>query len=256
MSFEQLKSDWNALGADDPLWAVLTDASRRGGRWNPDEFFATGVADVELLRARAAEIGVPIVGGRALDFGCGVGRLSQALAPHLAQVDGVDIAPSMIELARRFDRSGGRCRFHVNPDPDLRAFENDAFDLVFSRIVLQHMPPALSRGYLREFVRVLRPGGLLAFQLPARYPRTVRGFLYGVMPVALRQRVWRLRQRHPIEMHPVPRRVVEGDLAAVGATLHRAFPDESCGPEFESWFYFATKPARPAPAFDPTPANP
>ncbi len=48
---------------------------------------------------------------RALDFGCGVGRLTQALARHFNIVDGVDIAPSMIELANQFNRSGGRCRY-------------------------------------------------------------------------------------------------------------------------------------------------
>ena len=42
MNFDLLKRNWEAFGRDDPLWAVLTEPSRKGGGWDPDEFFATG----------------------------------------------------------------------------------------------------------------------------------------------------------------------------------------------------------------------
>jgi len=103
VTFDELKSDWNALGADDPLWAVLSEPTRKGGRWEPDEFFATGVADVGLLRERAAQLGVALGGARALDFGCGVGRLTRALARRFDEAVGIDVSERMLEHARRLN---------------------------------------------------------------------------------------------------------------------------------------------------------
>jgi SAM-dependent methyltransferase len=40
--------------------------------------------------------------------------------------------------------------------------------LIYTSVVLQHMEPQLSIRYLREFARVLRPGGILVFQIPDR----------------------------------------------------------------------------------------
>jgi hypothetical protein len=49
--------NWDRLGRSDPLWAVLTETSRRGGGWTPEEFFATGERDIALAMARAASGG-------------------------------------------------------------------------------------------------------------------------------------------------------------------------------------------------------
>jgi SAM-dependent methyltransferase len=78
----------------------------------------------------------------------------------------VDIAPSMIDLANRYNRYGGRCQYHLNAAPDLGLFPNDSFDFVFSQIVLQHMEPQYAHRYIGEFIRVLAPGGVAMFQLP------------------------------------------------------------------------------------------
>ena len=56
---------------------------------------------------------------QALDFGCGVGRLTQALAEHFERVAGVDIAASMIARARQENRHGDRVRYVVNERSDL-----------------------------------------------------------------------------------------------------------------------------------------
>jgi SAM-dependent methyltransferase len=55
----------------------------------------------------------------------------------------------------------------VNPADDLRLFPDNSFDLVYSNIVLQHMEPRYSESYIGEFIRVLKPGGMTYFQLPA-----------------------------------------------------------------------------------------
>ncbi len=169
MELRRLQQHWDAFGEQDPLWAVLTAPGKRGGGWEVDEFFATGRQDVEHALGALAERGIAIERGRALDFGCGVGRLTRALAAEFASSDGVDVAASMVERARYLNQDGDRVRFHHNGAPDLRLFGDGSFDFILSLIVLQHMRPELMRGYLREFVRLLRPSGVAFFSIPEWY---------------------------------------------------------------------------------------
>jgi SAM-dependent methyltransferase len=166
MDLEELQQNWNEFGKRDPLWAILTDPGRRGGKWDFEEFFASGRAEISAAMRRAREIGFPARHEAALDFGCGVGRLSQALCSWFERCRGVDIAPSMIELARKHNRYGEKCEYFLNSRDDLEIFPDNSFDLVYSNIVLQHMQPRYSTAYIREFVRVVRPGGLVVFQIP------------------------------------------------------------------------------------------
>jgi SAM-dependent methyltransferase len=170
MSFTVLRETWNTYGETDPLWAILTDPEKKNGNWDVAEFFRTGLGDVREKMFRPIEaLNFPLRRGRALDFGCGVGRLTQALCETFQECHGVDIAAAMIERARAYNRHGERCHYHVNAAPDLRLFPDAHFDFIGTFIVLQHMEPQYSRRYLEEFVRVLAPGGLLFFQIPAAY---------------------------------------------------------------------------------------
>jgi 2-polyprenyl-3-methyl-5-hydroxy-6-metoxy-1,4-benzoquinol methylase len=72
---------WEDLAGRDALGAILTDASRADGKWDIAEFMATGDAEADTVMSHLARIGqVPDCNGEALDFGCGVGRITQALA--------------------------------------------------------------------------------------------------------------------------------------------------------------------------------
>src|SRR5207248_6286253 len=104
----------------------------------------------------------------ALDFGCGAGRLTVALAEHFERCLGLDISARMIERARAVSDGMQNCRFDVLDSSGLAGVETGSFDFIVSRFVLQHMPSNLEKTCsIREFVRVLRPGGLLCFQLPS-----------------------------------------------------------------------------------------
>jgi len=166
---ERTRLVWNQLGERDPMWAVLSSPDKIGGRWDVDEFFASGEAQVSTLVGRLDAAGALPHTDRALDFGCGLGRLTLPLADHFTRVDGVDVAASMIEQARRHNTRGERCTFHLNERSDLARFDDDSFDLVLSLVVLQHIPPALTKRYLAEFVRVAKPGGTIVFQLPSEH---------------------------------------------------------------------------------------
>ncbi len=166
MDLTELQRNWDEFGKQDPLWAIRTEPDKRGGKWDVAEFFGSGEDHVRGLVARLAELGLP-TRGVVLDFGCGVGRLTQAFGDHYDEVWGLDIAPSMIEGAEAFNRHGSRVHYVVNDRPDLGRFEDATFDLVFSVIVLQHIRPDLSLGYVREFFRICKPGGAVVFQIPS-----------------------------------------------------------------------------------------
>jgi SAM-dependent methyltransferase len=169
MELDDLRQHWTAFGRQDPLWAILTTPGKRGGGWDLDEFFATGRPEVDEVFQMLAARGIAIETGRALDFGSGVGRLTRALAEHFDSCDGVDVAATMIERAREFNCDGERVRFHHNDAADLGLFADESFDFVLALIVLQHMRPPLMQGYIREFLRVLRPAGVAFFNVPERF---------------------------------------------------------------------------------------
>src|ERR1700722_8543946 len=165
MDLKELQREWDALGASDPLGT--TDPSARVGRWNPDEFFASGEREISVAMEKLRELGVSFYSGIALDFGCGAGRLTQALARRFQSVYGVDIAPSLIEQAKRLSRSE-KCHYLINGRDDLRIFPPEFFDFVYTSTALQYMEPHYSTKYIGEFLRILRPGGVLVFDLPER----------------------------------------------------------------------------------------
>jgi SAM-dependent methyltransferase len=167
-----LRRHWERLSQRDPFWAALTDFGSPRDHHDIDEFFRTGRAEIAAVLHRAEQQGIAVERSRALDFGCGVGRLTQAMAAEFRQCDGVDISASMIRLARRHNRFADRCTYHHNVAADLALFPDNHFDFVYSTLVLQHIEPRYIMGYLREMLRVLAPDGLLVFQLPSH--RAVR----------------------------------------------------------------------------------
>ena len=167
MDLSDLQTTWDALGGTDPLWAILSEADKKGRRWDADRFFATGVRDIESLMSDLRSLGRAPGGRAALDFGCGVGRLTQPLTKYFEEVVGVDLSHEMVRLAQAYNRAPDRCRYVVNAAADFAMFATGSFDLVLSYLTLQHMPPRYSTSSLREFVRVARNGGIICVQLPA-----------------------------------------------------------------------------------------
>lgn len=166
--FRKLARNWNVLGETDPMFGVLSDPTKYDGKWDPSEFFDTGRAHVDHMFRVLSDHGVDVApGGVCLDFGCGVGRLTVPLSERFARTIGLDVAPSMVEAARRYAPPGSQCEFVTNRTPDLRQFSDATFDFVHSCLVLQHIPPEVSVRYVQEFLRVTTRGGLVVFQMPA-----------------------------------------------------------------------------------------
>ena len=120
-------------------------------------FLSPGGAD-EVARSVA---GAPIAGARVLDVGCGLGAIDVLLVEHFgaAHVTGIDVeAPLVARAAARVDAAGMADRIAIRKvSPGPFPFEDGAFDVVFSKDSMIHIPdkPAL----YAEVHRVLVPGG-------------------------------------------------------------------------------------------------
>jgi SAM-dependent methyltransferase len=158
---------WDRLARYDPLWAILSDPSKTGRRWNLERFLETGRREVSLLMYQLRALGLDVPPGAALDFGCGIGRLTQPLAGYFDRVVGVDVSAEMIRLANDINQRPERVRYVCNVRSDLARFETGAFTFMYSNVVLQHVEPNKALQYLRELHRVVAPGGMLVFQLPS-----------------------------------------------------------------------------------------
>lgn len=216
MNLNEWQTNWDDLGKDDPLWIVLTDPNKKGGKWDPKEFFATGEKEIdeEVLGYLDAR-GIAVKRGVALDFGCGVGRLSQGLARHFEKVHGIDISPSMVENARRFNRFGEKVEYHINGSNRIETIADNSVDLIYSNIALQHIEPRFTKMYLRDFVRVLRPGGVALFQL------LEATFMRQVFPQGVVDAYRRIKHggKAYFGMFGVPEKEVTAILNAAGAEI-------------------------------------
>jgi glycosyltransferase involved in cell wall biosynthesis/ubiquinone/menaquinone biosynthesis C-methylase UbiE len=234
----KIQKSWDRFGKEDPFWAVLTHPDKKGGRWNEAEFFETGRRDIRAVLDRMTALGISLKYEKALDFGCGPGRITQALAEHFQEVHGIDIAPSMIATANELNRNGRRCIYHLNEEPHIRLFDENTFDMVYTWLVLQHMPTQLALGYIAEFVRVTRPGGVIVFQVPDRRQRATPGEEQweGDLPAVF----WRAEE--PIMlMCATPYAEVVRTLEEAGARAIEAVEDTHADPEWVFYYYVAAK---------------
>lgn len=210
-AFENVRDVYEKLGAQEPFWAVLSHRRFKRDAVDEDAFFATGQREIVRQMDLVESAGIELERGLALDFGCGVGRLTNALAGHFDKAIGVDISSTMIENANRLRRHASATFVH-NTQPDLSLFPNAHFDFVYSDITLQHIPMPASGRYLAEFVRIVKPGGLIICLVPdGKYRRP--GTLSAGLARFYRQR-WRpwwkkVRGKQPVQIHPIARRQVE-----------------------------------------------
>jgi len=160
---EWMQRDWDARAREDAYYYAAF-----GRRGQPDEeFFETAR---EILPALLPELArLPQCSPRArraLEIGCGPGRLIRALSPYFGEIHGVDVSAEMIRLAREKLRSIRHAHFHHVPDSTLELFADESFDFVYSYAVFQHIPDRrIVYRYFCETRRVLRTGGIARLQV-------------------------------------------------------------------------------------------
>jgi SAM-dependent methyltransferase len=220
--------DWEELARREPYFAVLTDEGFLGVAGNTvatAAFFETGEADIaSLLAAIASLLGRAPSLSSALDFGCGVGRLTLPLARRSTRVVACDVAPTMLAHARENARSAGLDNITYMTSADLCGLGDGQFDFVCSLLVLQHIPPALGYGIIRTLLRLIAAGGIAALHVTfgrpggrlRRLARVMRGRsrLIHRMIGAMRHDSLRLPY---MQMNDYDERVVLRDIEASGA---------------------------------------
>jgi ubiquinone/menaquinone biosynthesis C-methylase UbiE len=168
MNFKRLEKNWEGLAKKDPMWAILPNPQKKGRKWDNTAFFASGEYEIKIILSLLAKRNIQLPDRLlALDFGCGLGRLSRGLAARFHNVVGVDISPSMVAKAQKENKEFANISFIHNKKPDLSLFPNSDMSLVLSITTLQYIPQPSTTNYITEFIRVLKKGGVAMFQIPS-----------------------------------------------------------------------------------------
>lgn len=130
-----------------------------GVLWGDGYLSPGGPAEVDRVLA-----GLDLKGKRILDFGCGAGGITLHIAKTRgpAEIVGYDVERPVIERARAAAADAGLsaiARF-VSNRPGRLPFDDGAFDLVFSKDAMIHVPDKVA--LFAELYRVLKSGGTLA----------------------------------------------------------------------------------------------
>lgn len=213
---------WNQFGEDAPHWSVLVndDFLPETIDQNIDRFYASGIGDVHFCLNSLRRAGIPADRfERVLDFGCGVGRLSLALAQLADHVTAIDVSAGHLKLARERAALNGVDNVDWVQLRDLRALDQfSGYDLVLSLIVLQHNPPPVMAYAFRALLRALRSGGVAIIQIPT--------FMVGRFEVA----EYLANPPSGMEMHSLPQAVVYQIMDEEGCRPIEVREDNAIGP--------------------------
>jgi ubiquinone/menaquinone biosynthesis C-methylase UbiE len=156
----QMRAEWNERAREDAYYYVAF-----GRREQEDEEFSASAREVLNTLEHEMKRGLPGK-ARALEIGCGPGRLLQPMSRHFEEVQGVDVSDEMISLARQRLSSIPWAHVQTGNGKDLSMFADESFDFVWSYAVFQHIPEeAVVLSYLVEAARVMKPGAILRCQL-------------------------------------------------------------------------------------------
>jgi SAM-dependent methyltransferase len=160
---DRMREDWNQRAREDAHFYVAF-----GGRDQDQAAFEATASDVLLsfeTELKRLPQGANRRAWRALEIGCGPGRLMKPMSCHFGEIHGVDVSDQMIELARERLRDVPHAHVHATNGASLAQFADESFDFVYSFAVFQHIPSReVVLEYMRETVRVLKPGGIFRGQ--------------------------------------------------------------------------------------------
>ncbi len=183
-----MRADWNARALEDARYYVAF--GRRGQE--EDEFFASASDVVYSLEEELKRLprNLPPEARRALEIGCGPGRLMRPMSRNFGELHGVDVSDEMIRLAQERFGASRSIHLRVTNGADLAPLASDYFDFVYSYAVFQHIPTrGVVLAYFDEIRRVLKEGGLARLQLnglppAAAPPNTWEGIRFSREEVA------------------------------------------------------------------------
>ena len=236
----EIRRSWAQLGISRPHFSVLTEqrflpeniAGSLGQFWQSGQTEAASIAAI----ARRYNEGDPS-SQTCVEFGCGVGRVTMALARHYRSVQAYDISATHLALARQRAQETATTNvvFHLCSDDPLAALQ--PCDLFYSLIVFQHNPPVLITRLVRSALRSLRPGGIAIFQVPTYH-----------LGYRFRTADWLATEHVPdMQMHCLPQTRIFELIAQEGCLVKEVREDDWAGPADErlSNTFVVKKPAAP-----------
>jgi SAM-dependent methyltransferase len=174
MARPSMRSFWDDRAREDALYFV--DSRQNYGEPDLERFFAEGDSALEGF---LDSVDVSLRQGQTVvDIGCGVGRLTRAIASRAGRVVAIDVSEEMLVRARELNPDLDHVEWRLGDGDSLTGVPDDSADACVSAVVFQHLPdPQITLNYVREIGRVLRPEGWAAIQFsndPGIHRRRVR----------------------------------------------------------------------------------
>jgi len=181
VTVRQMKKDWNARARKNPLYYIACDDAD-----NDAVFAESGRRDAAIVMDGLAQL---LPGrGRALEIGCGIGRLLEPLAGEFRELCGVDISGEMVRQGRKRLSQFPQISFTEIDGGGSLPFADSSFDFCYSFITFHHIPEkSIVLRFIGEARRLLRPGGIFRFHTFGLPP----GILQAVRERVTKKDTWR-----------------------------------------------------------------
>jgi SAM-dependent methyltransferase len=163
-------ADWEKLATDNPYWAVLTEDQFKGPvtEASLENFFQSGERDVEgfirMVNGIFPSFSPPFK--TVVDLGCGVGRLLLPMARKSAKAYGIDVSPTMRQIASQHAATAGLSNVECVATAEELVSRHVKADWVSSFIVLQHIEPRIGYFILNDLLQCVKPGGFASLHIP------------------------------------------------------------------------------------------
>ncbi len=164
-----MRKTWDRYSDKNAAFFIATEGKPldQEFEWDMDAFFEQGKTELEDKLLRDIELPVEKFSTMTvLEIGCGIGRQTRAFATLFNRVIALDISKNMLTNAKQFLADFNNVSFVLGNGSDLSGVQDDSVDMVYSFVVFQHITDiSITRNYIKEAARVLRPGGHFIFQV-------------------------------------------------------------------------------------------
>jgi 2-polyprenyl-3-methyl-5-hydroxy-6-metoxy-1,4-benzoquinol methylase len=217
---DKIKKSWEHLGITRAHHSVLTskDFLPDSLEKNIDAFWKSGDKEVKEIEAILKRHGMKLNEVNvAVEYGCGVGRVTTQLAKQVKAMYAYDISRPHLDYAKEHaEEEGVDIKFHLVSDPLGKLHPCDLF---YSRIVFQHNPPPIILQLIKNAMEALNPRGIAIFQVPSY----IKGYEFKLEE-------W-MKKDHALDMqmHCIPQTAIFTLAETTGCKLLEIREDNWCG---------------------------
>jgi SAM-dependent methyltransferase len=163
---------WQRWGQQNPYFGIVgIETSEFEARWR-DRFFETGKIHMDHVFAQLGRYeALPAGRTKALDFGCGAGRMLLQLVDRFESIVGIDVSKDQLDLAGQNVQARD---LRLLASLDALSAEAGTFDFVNTFVVLQHIRPEQGYQIIDKMLKLLRPGGSFALHFTVGDTRDTR----------------------------------------------------------------------------------